>query len=85
MLPSNTHDIGLVEMSAKSNGVRGGQLRSLGAGLYNTLSLFNHSCVPCMVSDVPSSHDDFKQKFEFKSWMANLIANKWCHIEVMIQ
>ena len=49
VLPSNTHDIGFVEMSAKGGGVKGGELRSLGAGLYNTLSLFNHSCVPCMV------------------------------------
>ena len=54
VLPSNTHDIGVVEVSAKAKGVRGGELRSLGAGLYNSLSLFNHSCVPCMVSEAAS-------------------------------
>ena len=49
VLPSNSHDIGELELASKASPIRGGEMRSLGAGMYNTLSLFNHSCAPCMV------------------------------------
>ena len=49
VLPANSHDVGVIEMFNKECSVRGGEMASLGAGLYNTLSLFNHSCVPCFV------------------------------------
>lgn len=42
-LPANAHDIGELELLNK-NVFSGSKMTSLGAGLYNTLSLFNHSC-----------------------------------------
>jgi hypothetical protein len=50
VLPSNCHDIGSLEKcDRKSTAARGSEMLSLGSGMYNTLSLFNHSCVPCFV------------------------------------
>ncbi len=33
----------------KKGTIKGSQMTTLGGGLYNTLSLFNHSCDPCFM------------------------------------
>ena len=48
VLSPNTHDIGELSLQKKGR-VAGSQMGSLGGGLYNTLSLFNHSCEPCFM------------------------------------
>ena len=45
VLPANGHDIGELEL-AQAATLKGSQMTSLGAGVFNTLSLFNHSCNP---------------------------------------
>ena len=44
--PQNVHDIALLQTSEKSRWVNSAQVKSLGAGVYLTSALFNHSCDP---------------------------------------
>ena len=54
-LPSNVHGIGEMNYSRDADNVNSkdekivGKLKSFGIGLYNTLSLMNHSCIPNFV------------------------------------
>ena len=44
--PQNVHDIALMQTAEKSRWVNSAQIKSLGAGVYLTSALFNHSCDP---------------------------------------
>ena len=44
--PQNVHDIALLQTPEKSRWVNSAQIKSLGAGVYLTSALFNHSCDP---------------------------------------
>ena len=44
--PQNVHDIALLQTAEKSRWVNSAQVKSLGAGVYLTSALFNHSCDP---------------------------------------
>ena len=45
-LPQNVHDIALLETSETRRWVNSAEIKSLGAGVYLTGALFNHSCDP---------------------------------------
>ena len=45
-LPQNIHDIALLETSEARRWVNTSEIKSLGAGVYLTGALFNHSCDP---------------------------------------
>ena len=45
-LPQNIHDIALLETSEPKKWVNSSEIRSLGAGVFLTGALFNHSCDP---------------------------------------
>ena len=45
-LPQNIHDIALLETSEVRRWVNSAEIKSLGAGVYLTAALFNHSCDP---------------------------------------
>ena len=52
VLPSNCHNIGEIRFDGgvgSGDSIRLGRMESIGGGLYNTLSLFNHSCCPSFV------------------------------------
>ena len=44
--PQNVHDIALLETSESRRWVNSAEIKSLGAGVYLTAALFNHSCDP---------------------------------------
>jgi hypothetical protein len=44
--PQNVHDIALLQTSEMKRWVNSSEIKSLGAGVYPTCALFNHSCDP---------------------------------------
>ncbi|XP_023338753.1 SET and MYND domain-containing protein 4 isoform X2 [Eurytemora carolleeae] len=48
-LPQNVHDIALMETADPRRWLNSNQVKSLGAGVYCTAALYNHSCAPCFM------------------------------------